>query len=63
MKISVENKKICHQTTMGERLERLGEVWIVEETDCFGLDVNEEMERMFRSTPQIWQQYSREGRI
>ena len=35
MKISVENGKICNQTTMGERLERIGEVWIVDETDCF----------------------------
>ena len=35
---------------MGERLERLGEVRIVEETDCFGLDFVQEMERMFRST-------------
>ena len=39
---------------MGERLERLGEVWIVDETDCFGLDFIEEMERRFRSTtPEI----------
>ena len=50
MKISVENGKICNQTRMGERLERLGEVWIVDETDCFGLDFIEKMERGFRST-------------
>ena len=28
MKISIENGKICNQATMGERLERIGEVWI-----------------------------------
>ena len=39
---SVENGKICNQTTMGERLERIGEVWIVDETDCFRLVVYRE---------------------
>ena len=34
IKISVENGKICNQTTMGERLERINQVWIVDETDC-----------------------------
>jgi len=34
MKISVGNVKICNQTRMGERLERIGEVWTVDETDC-----------------------------
>ena len=35
MKISVETGKICNQTAIGERLERIGEVWSVDETDCF----------------------------
>ena len=50
MKTSVENGKICNQTTMGERQERLDEVWVVDESDCSGLDFIEEMERRFRST-------------
>ena len=33
MKISVENGKLCNQTTMGEQLKRTDEVWIVHETD------------------------------
>ena len=47
MNITVENGKICSQTTMGERI---GEVWIVDETDCFRYDFIEKMERRFRST-------------
>ena len=35
MKISIENGKISNQMTMGESLERIGEVWIVDEMDCF----------------------------
>ena len=50
MKISVENGNICNQTARGERLERIAEDWIVDETDCFGLDFNEKMERRVRST-------------
>ena len=50
MKISVKDGKICNQTTIGGKLERTGEVWIVNETDCFRLDVTERMERRFRST-------------
>ena len=50
MKKSVENGKICNQTTMEERVERIGEVWIVDETDCFRLDFIEKMERRFRIT-------------
>ena len=50
MKVSVENEKSCNQTTMGERLERLGETWIVAETDYFRLDFIEKMERRFRNT-------------
>ena len=38
MKVSEENRKICNQTTMGERLERIGEIWIVDEVDCLRLD-------------------------
>ena len=34
MKISVENGKICNQKQIGERLERIGEVRVVDETDC-----------------------------
>ena len=31
MKISIENGKICTQTTIREKLQRFGEVWIVGE--------------------------------
>ena len=37
MKISIENGKICNQATMRERMERFCEVWIIDETDGFGL--------------------------
>ena len=50
MKISVENGKSCNQTTMGERLEKIGEVWIVDETDYFRLDFIEKMDRRIRNT-------------
>ena len=33
-----------------QRLERIGEVWIINETDCFRLEFIEKMERRFRST-------------
>ena len=36
--------------TMGEILERIGEVWIVAETDCIRLDFFEKIERRFRGT-------------
>ena len=45
MKTSVENGKICNKTTMGERLERIGEAWIDNETDCFRLDFIEKIEK------------------
>ena len=45
VKIAVENGKICNKTMMGERLERIGEVWILDETDSFILDFVERMER------------------
>ena len=38
--------------TMVERLERLGEIWIVDEMDCFGFDFTDEEERRSRSTAQ-----------
>ena len=50
MKTLVENGKICNQTTMGERLKRTGEAWIVDETDCFRLDFVEKMEKRVSST-------------
>ena len=50
MKILVENGKICNQMMMGERLKRIGEVWIVDEMDCLRLDFIEKIERRFRST-------------
>ena len=50
VKVSIENGKICNQTTMGERLERIGEVWIVDEADSSRLDFIEKIERRFRST-------------
>ena len=31
VKIAVENGKICKKTTMGKRLYRISEVWIVDE--------------------------------
>ena len=49
LKIAVEKGKICNKTTMGERLQRISEVWIVDETDSFRLDSVNKMER-FRST-------------
>ena len=50
MKISVEKERICNHTTMGERLERIGEVWIVDETDYCRWDFIERIEKRFRST-------------
>ena len=43
MKKSIENGEICNQTTMRERLERFGEVWIIDETGGFGLDFVKKM--------------------
>ena len=50
VKIAVEHGKICSKTTMEEKLLRISEVWIVDETDNFRLDSGEKMERKFRST-------------
>ena len=35
MKVSIEDGKICHQTTVRKRLEKVSEVWIVDETYDF----------------------------
>ena len=50
VKIAVEKGKICNNRTMGERLKRISEVWIVDETDSFILDSVKKIERGFRST-------------
>ena len=50
VKIAVENGKICNKTTKGERLKRISEVLIVDETDIFRLDSVKKMERRLRST-------------
>ena len=34
VKLAVENGQICNKTTMG-RLQRIGEIFIVDETDSF----------------------------
>ena len=33
MKLSVKDGKICNQLAIGERLEKIGKVWIVHDTD------------------------------
>ena len=38
MKILIENGKICNQMMIRERLERFDGVWIIDETDGYGLD-------------------------
>ena len=48
MKISTENGKISNQATMRERLEIFGEVWIIDETDGFGVDFVKKMYRNVR---------------
>ena len=63
MKTSAGNGKISNQTTMGERLERIGDVCIVDGTDCFRLGFIEKMGEDLGAPPKIWEQYSREGRI
>ena len=50
VKIAVENGKICNKTTMGETVEKINEVWIVDETDSFRLDSAKKTERRFRCT-------------
>ena len=54
MKTSVKNGKICNQMRMGERLERICEVCVVNETDRFRLDFIKKTWRRFRSiTPDM----------
>ena len=48
---------------MGKRLERFGEVRIIDETHGFGLDFVEKTASRFWSTTQDVEQYSKEGRI
>ena len=50
---------------MGKRLERFGEVRIIDETNGFGLDFVEKTEsRFWSTTPDVtWEQYSKGGRI
>ena len=48
---------------MGKRLERFGEVRIIDETNGFGLDFVEKTESRFEAPPQKWEQYSKEGQI
>ena len=50
MKVSIKDEMIFHQTTVRKRLERVSEVWVVNETYHFGLDFVKETERGFRST-------------
>ena len=67
MKISIENGKICNQATMGERLKRIGEVWIRFGLLMIRIALDGILSRRWRedlgAPPQIWEQYSKEGRI
>ena len=48
---------------MGNRLERFGEVRIIDETNGFGLDFIKKTESRFWSTTPAGDQYSKAGRI
>ena len=50
VKVSIKDGKISNQTMMGKRLERFGEVRVVDETNGFGLDFVEKTESRFWST-------------
>ena len=50
VKVSVKDGKISNLTMMGRRLERFGEVRIVDEMNGFGLDFAKETESGFCST-------------
>ena len=50
VKVSVIDGKISNLTMMGKRLERFGEVIIIDETNGFGLDFVEKTESRFWST-------------
>ena len=47
---------------MGKRLERFGEVRIVDETNGFGLDFSRRQRVDIGAPPQTWKQCSKEGR-
>ena len=57
MKVSVKDGKMCSQTMMRKRLERFGEVRIVDETNGFGLDFVEKRKSGVRNITQTWGQY------
>ena len=63
MKIAVENGKISNKTTIGERLQRISELWIFDETDSFRLDSVKKIERGFRSTTADMRAVLQKGRI
>ena len=51
---SIENGQICNQMMMRERLERFGEVWIIDEADGFRLDFVKKIQGGFsRTTPNM----------
>ena len=50
VKLSIKDGKIPNQSTMGKRLERFGEVRIIDETNGFGLDFVKKTESRFWST-------------
>ena len=53
-KVSIKDGEISNQTMMGKRLERFGEVMIVDETNGFGLDSVKKIESGFWSaTPDV----------
>ena len=48
--VSVENRKVCNQTTTRKRLEGDGEVLMVDKMDGFGPDFFKIIKKGFRST-------------
>ena len=54
MKVSVKDGKISNKTKMGKRLERFGEVRIIDETNGLGLDFVKKTESgLWRTTPNV----------
>ena len=54
VKLSVKDVEISNQSTLGMRLQRFGEVRIVDETNGFGLDFVEKTEsRLWSTTPDV----------
>ena len=47
VKVCIKDGKISNSSTMGKRLERFGEVRIVDETNDFGLDFVKKTERQY----------------